>query len=280
MALQVKHSQLDIKINDFDSDSRVCMKINPNSEEIIEFNKKHKTRYLKISTSLIGEDSPFLSDFSANFADKNQSLYRYDWIFGLSCLPVEGKNTFWDWKAALRDNNSLKIQFLFDLNKSNLCANDLSAHLLCLYPSKDISSWFDKHSKSISSGLDSLAETTEDYSKTASDVFRISNILTNFISSDDNGKNWYLYRFLDQNSGALGLEWHITKKVIDQFGPLLRGSLIVSFHGQTNKDQKNDTIKLAVRPELGFNEQDDMCYVSPHYNIKEEQFIDIKPKQK
>lgn len=280
MALQIKHSQLDLRLDNFDSKKSQCNVVKSNINEIVEFDKKNATRYLKTITTIIGEDAPFLSDLPINFVDEKQNLYRYDWIFGISCLFIDGKKTFWNWKEALREKSSLKVQFLFDFKKTNLCVSDLSAHLLCLYPSKDISSWFDKQSKNISNGLNSLAEITDNYNKVASDIFRVTNILSNFIASDDNGKNWYLYRFLDQNSGSFGLEWHINKKVIDQFGPLLRGSIIISFHGQLGSDSEKNIIKMQLRPEIGF-EKDEMCFVSPYYDLKEEElYIEIMPKLK
>ncbi len=54
-------------------------------------------------------------------------------------------------------------------------------------------------------------------------------LIANLIPSRE---NWWIYRCLDPLSHTLMIEWNITKKVLDEYGPAVRGVLIVMFHGE------------------------------------------------
>lgn len=274
MAIQICTNVLNVKIEDFNCEKNKCSRFDIDKDSIVE---DENVKYLKFYTSIIGENTPYLREFDSNYIGDIKMSYRYDWLFGISCIPETNKaKLHWDWKNKLRNSNSIKIQLLFELNNdTNLFFHIISANLLCLNPSKDTSPWYEKSRDSISNSLNSIANITKDYSKIASDVFNVANTLTNFIPSDDNDKNWYLYKFLDQEKNCFAIEWHINKKVIEQFGPMLQGSIVTNFYGTQDKNQK---LKLKIRPFISFTEKYDLCYLSPYESLKYDQFIEIEPK--
>ena len=283
MATRVKTRVIDVKLINFDSQNPVSTIVDLDKEKFGNIDhRENGPKYLKFYTSIVGEDSPTIIDLPGNYIGEPSKSYRYDWIFGISCIHDKAKNIFWDWKSKLSDNSAIKLQLIFEsesksgmAGETDMFINVLSANLLCLNPSKSTGSWFEKNRENIGNSLNSLSNSAKDYSKIASDVLSTANMLTNFIASDDNGKNWYLYKFLDQDKNTFAIEWHINKKVLDQYGPMLQGSLVVTFHGSMDQAQK---LKLHVRPGLSFDEKHDMCYVSPYDSPDQEHYIEIKPK--
>ncbi|RPH32151.1 MAG: hypothetical protein EHM93_10460 [Bacteroidales bacterium] len=276
MATKVRTEVIDVRIDNYDSLHHKCTIVDIEKDKIIDCEQKNKTKYLKFYTSLIGEGSPTLTDLPSNYLGEPSMAFRYDWLFDISCIPEKDKKVYWDWKAKLRDSNTVKVQLLFEPQtpKQDIFINVIYGGLLCLNPSKNTNSWFENNRESIKNSLSTLANTTKEYSKVLGDVFNIANMVTNFIASDDNGKNWYLYKFLDQEKNNFAIEWHINKRVLEQYGPMLQGSLIVNYHGSSEQVQK---LKLRIRPFISFNDKDDLCYVSPYKDLKFDHCIEITP---
>jgi hypothetical protein len=83
--------------------------------------------------------------------------------------------------------------------------------------------------------------------------------MSNFISSDEKGtKNWFIYRFLDEKKKCCAIEWNIHHKVLEQYGTVLRGSLLLTFSG-TKSDK--GPITMLLRPRLGFDPDDALAFV-------------------
>jgi hypothetical protein len=234
-------------------------------------------RFLKFYTLLIGEDKPKMTALPNNYIGESSDCYRYDWQFGISCISsVNVKNTFWDWKSHLRKKESLKIQLVFESPPNNIVfPHIISANLLCLNPTKDISQWHKKNKEEISQSLKSLADISSDFNKTAGEAFKFANMLTSFIPSDDKGKNWYIYKFLDQERSCFAIEWNINKKVLDQFGSLLHGSIVASFHGNPNEKPK---LKLRLLPSISFKHHKPLESITPYDNKNPAPCIDICPE--
>ena len=77
------------------------------------------------------------------------------------------------------------------------------------------------------------------------------------------------------------MEWRINKKVLDQYGPLLRGSLVLAFHGSAEGDTSREkTVRLELRPQLGFNPRDELSRVTPTSKLGEDQQVklEIRPR--
>jgi hypothetical protein len=103
-------------------------------------------------------------------------------------------------------------------------------------------------------------------------ALRVSSALSNFVTSgDDGGKNWFLYRFLDPEKQCCAIEWQINKKVLLQFGPALRGSLVLAFHGVPAAGEKG--ITMQVRTQLGFRRDNPICMVAPTRALPEDQQV-------
>ncbi len=283
MANKVLTNILDIRIDNFDRQDAKCSRFNIDKENFEnDHHKVNTSRYLKLHTSLIGEESPEIIDLPVSYISDPAKTYRYDWLFGISCFHQKDKMIFWDWKSKLSEENTIKLQLVFEtvtdqtgIDGSDIFVQIIGANLLCLNPSKSTGSWFERNRENISTSLKSLANTSKDYSKIASDVFSTANMLTNFVDSDDNGKNWYLYKYLDQLKNNYAVEWHINRKVLDQYGPMIQGSLIVSFHGSVSHNKK---LRLHIRPCLNFIENSDMCFISPYDQLNINHFIEITPR--
>ncbi len=56
------------------------------------------------------------------------------------------------------------------------------------------------------------------------------------------------------------MEWNINKKVIDQFGPMLRGTAFIAFHGTENP---NKELSLKISPNLTFVNDASLSYLMP-----------------
>jgi len=133
--------------------------------------------------------------------------------------------------------------------------------LLTLPPSRDTSSWLDKHSKQIGESLARLSETSQPISATAASIIKLSSVMSNFIGSGEKGaKNWFIYRFLDERTNCCAVEWNIHRRVLTQYGPLLRGSIILGFHGTRNG---SDPIRMHLRPRLSFGGRHEIDFLPP-----------------
>ena len=86
---------------------------------------------------------------------------------------------------------------------------------------------------------------------------------SNFISSGEkDDKNWWIYRFLDAQKNCCVVEWNINHKVLEEYGPLLRGSIVLSFHG-TSRSENGIPITMLLRPRLGFDRKASLNYLPP-----------------
>lgn len=60
----------------------------------------------------------------------------------------------------------------------------------------------------------------------------------------------------------------------DQYGPMLQGSLILTFHGSPVKGKK---LRLYIRPCMNFYEKSDMSFVNPYESLNIDHYIEINP---
>lgn len=212
-------------------------------------------------TSLLGEARPKTSPMLPGLGeDQDLLLYRYDWIFGLSCVNTPDR--WWDWQQALRKDSAMCVQFILSTAGTGYAYTEVSGLLHALLPSRNTKSFLEIHSKSIADTLTGVAGATKSVLPVGiGAVLKASAAMSNLVSSGEGeGKNWYLYRFLDMEHRAAAVEWRINKTVLEQYGPLLRGSLTLAFHGSGGADRP---ISLQMRPMLGFYEDDAICFVRP-----------------
>ena len=102
-----------------------------------------------------------------------------------------------------------------------------------------------------------------------------SNLLESY---SDNRKNWFLYQFLDETRKCPVVEWRINKTVLQEYGPLLRGSLFLIFHGKSSPRQG---IRITLRPQIRYCSASDIDFITPtdHLAAEKQVFLDIEPTE-
>ena|SRR5579862_7984770 len=125
---------------------------------------------------------------------------------------------------------------------------------------------FDRIPQGIIEFVKSGAKTAEEWHPGI--ITKTFSVLSNSLDAqaDGNEHNWFIYQFVDPDSHSCAVEWRIYKKVLQQYGPLLRGSLILAFHGKQNKEEQKG-IRLLLRPQLGFIPKDELLRVTPTENL-------------
>jgi hypothetical protein len=181
--------------------------------------------------------------------------------------------------GSIREERALAVQVLVDSNGSGYTVSEFAAYLLGLRPSRDTASWLEKNSEGLGSALREVASLAEPISKRAASVLNASALMSNFIaSSDSKTKNWFIYRFLDEEKKCMGIEWNIHRTVLRQYGPLLRGSLVLSFHGALNEENR---LKLLLRPRLGFRGKSTLDYLPDYQDLERDApvLLEIAPRR-
>ncbi len=120
--------------------------------------------------------------------------------------------------------------------------------------------------------LGTVATTTGAVDQRIAAAARGLSMITNLVDSGTNErKNWYLYRFLDDRLRSPAIEWRISKRVLEQYGPLMRGSVLLTFHGQPSVPAPADQppVELVLRPNLGFHKKDPLALMSTTEGLKE-----------
>jgi hypothetical protein len=222
--------------------------------ELARENQTHQKddQVLRLQFSLMGETEPVLSPLATDYfvADQTKTtVYRYDWTVGATPIAPCYR---WDWFAEIAKERAMAIQLLIDPGESSCSCTEINAFLLGLLPSKDTASDWEKMKNKLGDGLDKLSSITDPFSKIATTLLKTSSVVSNFVVSDEQGeKNWFLYRFLDEKRRCCAVEWNIHRTVLHQYGPVLRGSILLAFHGQARPAKP---LTLLLRPRLNFGE--------------------------
>lgn len=242
MAVIVKQKTMDL----------VVKKAGDKAEGHVEhdFSKYPKDeKVLRMHFSLMGETKPLLSPLSVeySFGDKT-AAYRYDWVLGVTPFSPFWN---WNWENDIRDEPAIVVQLLLDPGNSGCSFTEIAATLLSLQPSRDTTSWFDRHFEKIGDSLVKLSEMAQPINHAAANILKVSSMMSSFISpGEGKAKNWFIYRFLDEGKACCAVEWNINKLVLQQVGSLLRGSIILTFHGTRNG---TEPMTLLLRPRLNFS---------------------------
>jgi hypothetical protein len=111
----------------------------------------------------------------------------------------------------------------------------------------------------------------------SSGLMLASNVLE---SHTENQKNWFLYQFLDERRRCPTVEWRITKKVLREYGPLLRGTLFLAFYGSAKFSPGR--VRTLLRPQIRYSPKDDITFIIPTDAMAEDQqvSIEVKPKER
>jgi hypothetical protein len=225
--------------------------------------KEEGERRLHCIVALMGETAPLVSPLSPNYgiAD-DMHPFRFDWTFGVSDHPDDS----WDWQADLRETSAMVIQLLITTAGSGVGYTELASSLLALQPTKNTQTLIESHAEKLGTAMMSIAGASEGLQAlpgagAVAAALKTSAALATFVASGEGrGKNWYVYRFVDPKLHCACVEWKINKKVLLEYGPLLRGSLLLAFHGSP---ELGHPVKVELRPKLGFYKAGDLCHVTP-----------------
>lgn len=245
--------------------------------DVVNTNDYSNGKYFKLHYSLMGEVTPVLSPLSLEYAfDGETTAYRYDWVVGISAIEPW---TF-DWRRDLNDQRALCVQLLIDCGGSGLSFTEISATLLGLQPSETSTSWLERHFDKIGDSLTAISDIAKPINSTAFSLLKVSAVMSNFVQAGSHDKkNWFLYRFFDETEQCSAVEWNIHKPVIQQFGPLLRGSIILTFHGTAGG---SSPIRMLLRPNLALAKTPFLQYIPPYTQLESDNpvILEITPKLK
>jgi hypothetical protein len=288
MTLQVKRSCIDFVAEDYRSTHpNVCIVAQAGGPSTGKVRKdpakwvKDKTFTLRCYFSLQGEDSPIVSSMLQTSAETvspgaGQNIYRYDWAFGITLI----EDFYWDWRKELPDDGALAIHLVLKHEpfEDGPEAIPIAATLSTLHPSKNTKSIWEQ-------ALPMLPKTAAEMAKVGTSALPAMNYLSNALmlgsnvlaSYTDNRKNWFLYQFFDEKLKCPVVEWQITKKVLIEYGPLIRGTLFLAF--QNPAKSKDHMVRIQLRPQIRYCKTDDICYIIPTNTagLDKQIFIDVHP---
>jgi hypothetical protein len=226
--------------------------------------------------SLQGEDSPTVSAATMSDAVRSeQRIYRYDWAFGIA---VPG-GFWWDWQEELRTESAIAVHLLLEAADTAPEMVPVAATLSALHPSRNTKSLWETTWPKIPKAAADVAKVGAgafpplEYA--SGGLMLASNVLDSYTG---NQKNWFLYQFFDDNLGCATVEWRINRQVLQEYGPLLRGTLYAAFYGST--ELHPGQIRLQLRPQIGYMKGDELAFIVPTDKLKKEQqiYIEIKPR--
>ena len=235
---------------------------------------------LRCYFSLQGEDRPVLSSMrlssEAPATGTGQMIYRYDWSFGITL--IEG--FYWDWMKELPDDGALAIHLVLKpLPFGNGPeAIPIAAILSTMHPSKNTKSIWEQM-------LPMLPETASGMAKIGASALPILNYVSSGLmlgsnvlaSRADNKQNWFLYQFLDEKLKCPVVEWRISRKVLIEYGPLIRGTLFLAFQGPVNSE--SGAVQILLRPQIRYCKKDELAYIIPTKEMGDDKqvLIDVRP---
>jgi len=222
--------------------------------------------------SLQGENAPLVSPLAAlQDAPAPPSIYRYDWAFGIA--PLEG--FYWDWQKELCEESALAIHLVLEPEGDAPEAIPISATLSVLHPSRNTKSFWELAWPKIPRAAADLAKTLEAVLPPAKLLEGGLTLASNVLESQvENKKNWFLYQFLDEKRKCPTVEWRIHKDVLQEYGPLLRGSLFLAFHGAPGPE--TGKLRILLRPQIKYYPKDDICFIIPTDALTDAQQVAIE----
>jgi len=242
--------------------------------------KKGEAFTLRCYSSLQGENNPKvsanrLSSTQTPALGVEETIYSYDWTFGITL--IEG--FYWDWMKELPDESALAIHLVLkpEPSEDGPEAIPVGAILSTLHPSRNTKSIWDH-------ALPMVPKTAAEIAKTGASAFPLLNYLSSGLmfgsnvlaSYADNQKNWFLYQFFDERQKCPVVEWRINKKVLVEYGPLIRGTLFLAFH---NSVKAAGTVQLLLRPQIRYCLTDEISYIIPTHRLDADKqvFVNIHP---
>jgi len=280
MATVIKRRVFDFIAKDYGTTSP-HVEILPDSFDTfdIQAQPEYKENFIqRWHLSLQGEANPVVSRTTVSQeVATDQLIYRYDWAFGITL--IEG--FYWDWMGGLCEESSLAVHVVLEPIEDAPEAVPISATLSTLHPSRNTkSNWELIWPK--------IPKTAADMAKTGAPAFPFLNYVSSGLtlasnvleSATENQKNWFLYQFLDERLKSPTVEWRINRKVLREYGPLLRGALFLSFYGSTQTTP--GAVRLLLRPQVRYCPKDDITFVIPTNALGKDQQVcfEVKPQDR
>jgi hypothetical protein len=289
MPLQMKRMYLDFVVRNYSSTYPEVGIVSGNHSSSDGLNsagcvpwQKDRAFTLRCYMSLQGEDSP-MATTPGNNSTKTQNkapealIYRYDWAFGITL--IEG--CYWDWMNELPEEGALAIHLVLkpDPFDSAPEAIPVGAVLSTLHPSRNTKGFAEQYLPAVLKGASGMAKIgakgLPPLNYLSSGLTMGSNILESYT---DNQKNWFLYQFLDEYEKAPVVEWRISKTVLREYGPLIRGTLFLAF--QRPAVSIEGSVQITLRPQIRYCQSDGICYIIPTNSLKQEDRVSIQVRPK
>lgn len=280
MAIQVKRLHLDFVARDYASELHQVQILSQNGDPgsdtaCYERHVKGAVCTLRCYFSLQGEDAPVAANrppIEGAAGTEHRGPYRYDWSFGMSLV----KDFYWDWMKELPKEGALAIHMVlepcpFETGPEPI---PIAATLSTLSPSRNTKGPLDEV-------VPMIPKVAAETAKVGAAAVPFLNFLTPALAAGSNllasqtgsQKNWFLYQFLDERAKCPVVEWRISKRVLVEYGPLIRGALFLTF----SPNSRPGTVRMQLRPQIRYNLEDELSYVVPTNWLKAQNpmFIDI-----
>jgi hypothetical protein len=288
MPVQMKRMYLDFVARDYKSNNPQFEIVSGSSgaasqqaDANYEPYKKDDAFTLRCFLSLRGEANPAVHSGTrpptkASSTATEATIYQYDWAFGITL--VDGFH--WDWMNELPEEGALAIHLVLkpDPFANGPEAIPVAAVLSTLHPSRDTKGFVEQYLPTIMKGASGMA-------KIGAKAFAPLNYLSSGLalgsnllaSSTGDKQNWFLYQFFDEKQQCPVVEWRINKTVLREFGPLIRGTLLLAF--QTPAESNHGSVQVLLRPQIRYYPYDAICYIIPTNGLKPEDqvFIEVHP---
>ena len=230
--------------------------------------------------SLQGECAPMQPPEEPRAAGQSESLpaqivCRYEWAFGITLL----EGFYWDWMDELPETDSLAVHVAVIPQPAESAPEPIpiAATLSTLHPSRNTQTLWEQ-------ALPLIPKVAAETAKTGAAVLPILNSFSPGLmagsdllaSNTGNKKNWFLYQFLDEKLRCPVVEWRINKKVLREYGLLLRGSLYLAF--ARGPAAPAASARILLRPQLRYDPSDALNYIAPtrQFDAAEQTYLDVK----
>ena len=175
--------------------------------------------YIDMFATLSGETAPPLASDHAAKGDSDQYARVYEWVVGLTCTSSD----VFDW-ISFAENLVVQIRFIYE--PEQVVVQDGNPELL-LYPGAREQSY----RIALASAASGVANALFPGKAVGQDV---KNAFDGF---DPKQPPWRAQRYLHCREGDVGrlrpgLEWWLTRELLDCFGPLQRGRFALRFIGR------------------------------------------------
>lgn len=276
MATQIKRKVFDFHAFDYKSDDRniVILKDTPNPKSVSAQPHNENNFIQRWYLSFQGDDSPAFSTTAVTQdGTVAQRIYRYDWTFGITVI----ENFWWDWMGELPNADALAIHVLLQPDDNAPEVMPISATLSALHPARNTKGIL---GHTLSSFLPTAATELKKLPLPGIQDFLsggltlTSNIIDSYREFQN---NWFLYQFVDEKLKCPAIEWRINKGVLKEYGPLLRGSLYLAFHG--SQESSPGKIRLKFRPQIRYSPGENLNFIVPTDSLVENEqiIIDVTP---